>query len=200
MAKSKRQQRRQKRRYVNRNERHGPTRETVANLPVDPFVPWAALGEAHGGLDPQQVTALLNLADAFASVTAKLGYKPMVFQWQAPGAPRDMTPAEARAWTVWFAWAIAFERQVAPIAGEKRISGFHIAQWVAKRDRKINAGETADPRLAVAARLWTAVSDDYGKSIDVSAANYRPNVRQHAESERSPIRAWEHGMPETTWR
>lgn len=182
MAKKKRNK--AKRRYVNRNERHGPTRETIAKLPVDPFVPWAALGEANGGLEHQQVTALLNLADAFMSVTAKLGYKPMVFQWQAPGAPRDMTAGEARSWTVWFAFAIAFERM-------HGTTGFKIAQWVIKRDHRGKADEKADPLLPQAARLWTTVADDYGKGIDVSSVDYHPGVARETPAEGpARIRTW----------
>lgn len=188
---SKKKRNRAKRRYVNRNERHGPTRETVAKLPVDPFPIWAALGEKDGGLEPQQVTALLNIADAFMSVTWKLGYKPMVFQWQSPGAPRDMTPGEAKAWAVWFAWAIAFERQT-------RTTGFRIAQWIIKRDHKGKGNAKADPLLPLAARIWTTVSDDYGKGIDVSAMDYRPGVARETPPSDGPtrIRTWVQPQPQ----
>lgn len=182
MAKSKK--RKAKRRYVTRGDRTPATAETLAKLPIDPFPAWAALGEAQGGLEPQQVTALLNLADAFNSVTEKLGYKPMVFQWQAPGAPRDMSPKETKAWETWFAWAVAFERQTGT-------TGFTVAQWVTKRDRKTNAGAQADPRLAQAANLWTRVCDDYAKGIDIRHGDYRPGVEQpRQEPERTRIRTW----------
>lgn len=194
MAKKKRKA---KRRYVNRNERTGPTRETAAKLPVDPFHGWNKLGEAGGGLEPQQTTALLAIADAFASVTAKLGYKPMVFQWQAPGAPRDMSAAETRAWECWFAWAIHFERQAKAAPGEGRlINGFRVAQWVLARDRKVNAGEMADPRLALAADLWRTISADYDRGENVSAADYHPAIdRRTAEPERTRIRTWAQPAP-----
>lgn len=188
---AKKKSRKTKRRYVSRNDRIGPTRETLAKLPVDPFPGWVKLGAADGGLEPQQVTALIELADAFASVTAKLGYKPMVFQWQAPGAIRDMSNGEARAWTVWFAWAIAFERRAMTEPGEGRlINGFRVAQWVIGRDRKVNAGPTADPRLAMAADLWARVSADYDRGLTVSAADYHPAIDRPAAPERARIRTW----------
>lgn len=191
---SKKKRNKAKRRYVNKNERVAATAETLKKLPVDPFPEWAKLGEANGGLEPQQVTALLDLADAFNSVTEKLGYKPMVFQWQAPGAPRDMSPAETKAWETWFAWAIAFERQANPEdedRRDKRINGFHVAQFVVKRDRKTNAGAQAHPRLALAANLWQRVTDDYAKGVDIRHEGYQPGVdRPKQEPDRVRIRTW----------
>lgn len=196
MAKSKK--RKAKRRYVTRGDRTSATAETLAKLPVDPFPDWAKLGEANGGLEPQQTTALLAIADAFASVTAKLGYKPMVFAWQAPGAHREMSAAETRAWECWFAWAIHFERQAKMMPGEqgRLINGFRVAQWVLSRDRKTNAGDKADPRLALAADLWRTISDDYGRDVDIRAADYHPAIdRRPAEPERTRIRTWEAPQP-----
>lgn len=202
MAKKKRKA---KRRYVNRNERTGPTRETQAKLPVDPFPEWNRLGEAGGGLEPQQTTALLAIADAFASVTAKLGYKPMVYQWQSPGAPRDMSPVEERAWTCWFAWATHFERLHQFVEMRQygaapprpvRVRGFHVAQWVVYRDRKTNAGDTAHPYLAPAADLWRTIRSDYDRGVTVCAADYHPAIdRAPAEPERTRIRTWAQPAP-----
>lgn len=181
---SKKKRNKAKRRYVNKNERVAATAETLKKLPVDPFPEWAKLGEANGGLEPQQVAALLDLADAFNSVTEKLGYKPMVFQWQAPGAPRDMSPAETKAWETWFAFAIHFERQTGT-------TGFTVAQWVTKRDRKTNAGSQADPRLAPAAGLWQRITDDYAKGVDIRHEGYQPGVdRPKQEPDRVRIRTW----------
>lgn len=184
-----------KRRYVNRRERvEGPTPETRARLPSDPFPEWVKLGEAGGGLEPQQVSALLNLADAFMSVTAKLTFKPMLFSWSAPGAPRDMSPAETRAWTLWFAWAIHFERRAK--AEGRLINGFRVAQWVLARDRKTNAGERADPRLAVAANLWARIAADYDRGIAVNDPEYHPAIEQRpVEPERTRIRTWAQPQP-----
>jgi hypothetical protein len=180
---------RAKRRYVNRQERSGPTRETLAKLPIDPFPLWEKLGERDGGLEPQQTTALLEIVDAFNSVTGKLGYKPMVFERRVPGALRDMTPAETRAWETWFSWAIHFEARTG-------ITGFRAAQWVLKRDRKTNAGDRADPRLALAADLWRTISSDYDRGVTVSAADYHPAIdRTPPEPERTRIRTWAQPAP-----
>lgn len=180
---------RAKRRYVNRQERSGPTRETLAKLPVDPFPIWEKLGEADGGLEPQQTTALLEIVDAFNSVSGKLGYKPMVFERRVPGAQRDMTPVETRAWEMWFSWAIHFEARTG-------ITGFRAAQWVLKRDRKTNAGDTAEPWMPAAANLWRTIASDYGKGADIRSPNYHPAIdAPPADPDKVRIRTWAQPAP-----
>jgi hypothetical protein len=92
------------RRRVLREERVGPTPETLAKLK-----PWALRGLLEAGdLDAQEFESVLQIVSAYKLITGAVGHKPVDYMREGGKGNGSMSPGQERLWAVYRAWGGRF--------------------------------------------------------------------------------------------
>lgn len=92
------------RRRVVREERVGPTPETLAKLR-----PWALRGLLEAGdLDAHEFEAVLQIVSAYKLVTAAVGHKPTDYGREGGRGNGTLSAGQERLWAVYLSWGGRF--------------------------------------------------------------------------------------------